>query len=250
MESKGIQIAIDRGGTFTDVHAIVPGRGDDIVLKLLSVDPQNYSDAPTEGIRRVLEIALGKQLPREQPINVSSVSSIRMGTTVATNALLERKGERSALLITKGFRDVLVIGNQARPDIFDLTVAKPGVLYEKVIEIDERVTLEGFTEDPEKKVIDVSSDINLVVGLSKEVVRVLKKPDLEDVKSKIQSLYDEGFRSLSVCFTHSYTYPDHELAVAKIAEEMGMSVSVSSVLQPMVRLLSFLEHRPHMLSFT
>lgn len=230
----GIQIAIDRGGTFTDVHAIVPGR-DDIVLKLLSVDPQNYPDAPAEGIRRVLEEALGKSVPRGDPIDLSPVSSIRMGTTVATNALLERKGERSALLITKGFRDLLVIGNQARPDIFDLTVSKPGVLYEKVIEIDERVTLEGFTEDPDKKVIDAASDPNLVIGLSKEVVRVLRKPDLDHVRKEILSLRDEGFKSLSVCFMHSYTYPDHELAVARIAEDLGMSVSVSSALQPMVR---------------
>ncbi|KJR89571.1 5-oxoprolinase (ATP-hydrolyzing) [Sporothrix schenckii 1099-18] len=234
---KGIQIAIDRGGTFTDVHAIVPGRPDDIVIKLLSVDPQNYPDAPTEGIRRVLEQALGQPVPRGQPIDVSAVASIRMGTTVATNALLERKGERSALLITKGFRDLLVIGNQARPDIFDLTVAKPGVLYEKVVEIDERVTLEGFTEDPEKTVIDPASDPALVVGLSKEVVRVMTKPDLAAVRTVIQGLYDEGFRSLSVCFMHSYTFPDHELAVARIAEDMGMSVSVSSLLQPMIKMV-------------
>ncbi|KAL1859520.1 hypothetical protein VTK73DRAFT_7577 [Phialemonium thermophilum] len=231
----GIQIAIDRGGTFTDVHAIVPGRPNDIVLKLLSVDPQNYPDAPAEGIRRVLEIALGKPIPRGEPIDLSAVSSIRMGTTVATNALLERKGERSALLITKGFRDLLVIGNQARPDIFDLKVAKPGVLYEKVVEVDERVTLEGFTEDPEKKVVDASSDPDLVVGQSKEVVRVLRRPDLARVREMIGSLHNEGFRSISVCFMHSYTYPDHELAVAKIAEEMGMSVSVSSSLQPMIK---------------
>lgn len=231
---QGIQIAIDRGGTFTDVHAVVPGREDDIVLKLLSIDPQNYADAPTEGIRRVLERALGKPVPRGESIDVSVVASIRMGTTVATNALLERKGERSALLITKGFRDLLVIGNQARPDIFDLTVSKAGVLYEKVVEIDERVTLEGFTEDPEKKVINASSDPDLVVGLSKEVVRIMRKPDLQDVRQKIHSLYDEGFRSLSICFMHSYTYPEHELSVAKIAKGMGMSVSVSSALQPMV----------------
>jgi len=237
-EPAGIQIAIDRGGTFTDVHAIVPGREQDIVLKLLSVDPQNYSDAPTEGIRRILEKALEKPVPRGEPIDVSAVSSIRMGTTIATNALLERKGERSALLITKGFRDLLVIGNQARPDIFDLTVAKPGVLYEKVVEIDERVTLEGFTEDPERKVIDASSDPDLVVGLSKEVVRVMRKPDLEVVRGEIQTLYDQGFRSLSVCFMHSYTYPEHELAVAEIASDMGMSVSISSSLQPMVSQLS------------
>ncbi|KAJ6438104.1 putative 5-oxoprolinase protein [Purpureocillium lavendulum] len=199
----------------------------------MGIDPQNYSDAPTEGIRRVLERAHGKGIPRGEPIDLSSVSSIRMGTTVATNALLERKGERSALLVTTGFKDLLVIGNQARPDIFDLSVSKPGVLYEKVVEIDERVTLEGFTEDPEKTAIEVGSDPDLVVGLSKEVVRILRRPNLDDVKAKIQSLYDDGFRSLSVCFTHSYTYPDHELAVARIAQDMGMSVSISSALQPM-----------------
>ncbi len=237
MAAKGIQIAIDRGGTFTDVHAIVPGRADDIVLKLLSVDPQNYPDAPTEGIRRVLELALGQPVPRGEPIDMAAVASIRMGTTVATNALLERKGARSALLITKGFRDLLVIGNQARPDIFDLTVARAGVLYEKVVEVDERVTLEGFTEDPQKTVIDASSDPALVVGLSNEVVRVLKTPDLEAVRHIVQGLYDEGFRSLSVCFMHSYTYPAHELAVAQIAEGLGMSVSVSSQLQPMIKMV-------------
>ncbi len=237
-EQRGIRIAIDRGGTFTDVHAIIPGQKDDIVLKLLSVDPQNYADAPTEGIRQVLEIALGKPVPRGEPIDLAPVSSIRMGTTVATNALLERKGEKSALLITQGFKDLLVIGNQARPDIFDLTVAKPGVLYEKVVEIDERVTLEGFSEDPEKRVIDVHSDSdNLVVGLSKEVVRILKRPDLADVRKKVQALFDEGFRSLSVCFAHSYTFPDHENAVAEIARDMGMSVSISSQLQPMIKMV-------------
>ncbi|RFU30411.1 hypothetical protein B7463_g5922, partial [Scytalidium lignicola] len=234
---SGIRVAIDRGGTFTDVHAIVPDRKDDIVLKLLSVDPQNYADAPTEGIRRVLEIATGKSIPRGEEIDISSASHIRMGTTVATNALLERKGERSALLITKGFRDLLVIGNQARPDIFDLTVAKAGVLYDKVIEVDERVTLEGFTEDPLKKVPDVNSHPDLTLGVSKEVVRILQKPDLDVIRKQIQSLYDEGYRSLSICFMHSYTFPGHELAVAEIAEGMGMNVSVSSVLQPMIKMV-------------
>ena len=233
-QSKGIRVAIDRGGTFTDIHAVVPGREDDIVLKLLSVDPHNYEDAPTEGIRRVLEIATGETIPRGQPIDVSSVSSIRMGTTVATNALLERKGERSALLITKGFRELLVIGNQARPNMFDLTVSKPGVFYEKVVEVDKRVTLEGFTEDPEKTVIDVDSDPDLVMGLSKEAVRILRKPDLAVVREQLRALHDEGFRSISICFMHSYTYPKHELDVAEVAKEFGMSVSISSVLQPMV----------------
>lgn len=230
----GINVAIDRGGTFTDVWASIPGREEDLILKLLSHDPQNYPDAPAEGIRRVLEIAGNKKIPRGEPIDLSSVSNIRMGTTVATNALLERKGERSALLITKGFRDLLEIGNQARPDIFDLTVAKPDVLYEKVVEVDERVTLEAFTEDPDKFVPDVNSDPALVTGTSGEVVRVLRKPDLDVVKQEIEKLHDEGFRSISICFLHSYTYPEHELKVAEIGRAFGMSVSVSSTLQPMV----------------
>jgi 5-oxoprolinase (ATP-hydrolysing) len=233
--SSGIHVAIDRGGTFTDIHATVPGREEDIVLKLLSVDPQNYNDAPTEGIRRALEIATNKPFVRGEPIDLSAVASIRMGTTVATNALLERKGERSALLITKGFKDLLVIGNQARPDIFDLTVAKPGVLYETVVEVDERVTLEDFTEDPDKKLSKVDgSDPDLVEGLSKEVVRVLRRPDLDVVQKDLESLKQSGILSVSICFAHSYTYPQHELAVAEIAQGMGMTVSVSSVLQPMV----------------
>lgn len=232
--STGIDIAIDRGGTFTDVWASIPGRVDDLILKLLSVDPQNYPDAPTEGIRRVLEIGTGERIPRGEHLDLSLVSNIRMGTTVATNALLERKGERSALLITKGFRDLLSIGNQARPDIFDLTVAKAGVLYDMVIEVDERVTLEGFTEDPDKRTIDVDSDPALVRGVSGEVVRVLRKPDLAVVKQQITDIYKKGFRSICICFIHSYTFPQHELQVAEIAQSLGMSVSVSSVLQPMV----------------
>ncbi|OBT70409.1 hypothetical protein VE03_00215 [Pseudogymnoascus sp. 23342-1-I1] len=218
--STGIDIAIDRGGTFTDVWASVPGRDDDLVLKLLSVDPQNYPDAPTEGIRRVLEIASGERILRGEPLDLSMVSNIRMGTTVATNALLERKGERSALLITKGFRDLLSIG---------------WVLYDKVVEVDERVTLEGFTEDPDKPTIDVDSDPALVYGVSGEVVRVLRKPDLAVVKQQITSIYEEGFRSICICFIHSYTFPQHELQVAEIAQSMGISVSVSSVLQPMIK---------------
>lgn len=233
----GIRIAIDRGGTFTDIHAAIPNQND-LILKLLSVDPQNYDDAPTEGIRRVLEAASRTPIPRGQPLDLHGVESIRMGTTVATNALLERKGERCALLITKGFKDLLVIGNQARPDIFDLTVAVSDVLYETVVEVDERVTLEAFTEDPDQirpTEEDIKNDPELVLGVSQEVVRVLRRPDIALVRQQLQKLCDQGIRSVSICFMHSYTFPDHELAVAAVAEELGMSVSVSSVLQPMVR---------------
>lgn len=126
------EFAIDRGGTFTDVYARCPG-GKIRVMKLLSVDPANYDDAPREGIRRILEQETGKRIEGE--IDASLISWIRMGTTVATNALLERKGAKMALLINEGFKDLLFIGNQARPDIFDLQVVTPEVLYEKVVEV-------------------------------------------------------------------------------------------------------------------
>ena len=116
--------AIDRGGTFTDVYAEYEQAGErrETTLKLLSVDPANYKDAPTEGIRRVLEMVTGLKHPKDKPVETSSISVIRMGTTVATNALLEHKGERLALVITAGFRDLLVIGNQTRPNIFSLNI--------------------------------------------------------------------------------------------------------------------------------
>ncbi|KAL3287748.1 hypothetical protein HHI36_002212 [Cryptolaemus montrouzieri] len=113
------QFAIDRGGTFTDVFARCPG-GKLRVLKLLSEDPQNYADAPTEGIRRIIQEETGQNLDRSLLIDNSQIEWIRMGTTVATNALLERKGERMALVTNKGFHDILLIGNQARPRIFEL----------------------------------------------------------------------------------------------------------------------------------
>ena len=121
---RGIRIAIDRGGTFTDCVGN-PGTGkmeDDVLIKLLSVDPQNYQDAPLEGIRRLLSKFQGKDIPRGHTLDTSKIESIRMGTTVATNALLERKGEDIAMVVTKGFKDCLEIGNQSRPDIFDLSL--------------------------------------------------------------------------------------------------------------------------------
>ncbi len=131
---RGLAFSIDRGGTFTDVYCEVPG---DIArpfrtLKLLSEDPRNYESAPREAIRRLLEEITGASLPRHEPVPFGDIASIRMGTTVATNALLERKGARMALLVTKGFRDLLQIGNQSRPKIFDLRVEKPDNLYERV----------------------------------------------------------------------------------------------------------------------
>ena len=213
---------------------------DDIIIKLLSEDPSNYKDAPQEGIRRLLSKFTGKEVPRGQPLDTSKIESIRMGTTVATNALLERKGERIAMVITKGFKDCLEIGNQSRPKIFDLAIRKPEVLYEKVVEINERVTLEDYAEDPERhstKADELVKD-KLVRGLSSEAVRILKRPSKDKVKQQLQELYDDGFRSIAVCLVHGYTFPDHEALVGDLANEIGFEhVSLSHELMPMIKLV-------------
>jgi len=154
-----------------------------------------------------------------------------------TSALLERKGERVALFITKGFRDLLIIGNQARPHLFDLSVRKLDRLYETVFEVDERVTIEGFSEDPEPTPIDVAADPNLVEGLTGEAVRILRRPDPEQVRKDLQKAWDLGYRSLAVAFMHSFTFPEHEVSVGRIAENMGFKVALSSQLQPMIKLV-------------
>lgn len=226
-----LRFCIDRGGTFTDVYAEIPGEPDGRVLKLLSVDPANYDDAPVEGIRRVLEKYTGKKIPRASKVPTENIEWIRMGTTVATNALLERKGERIALCVTRGFKDLLQIGNQARPNIFDLTVLKPSNLYEEIIEADERVELvSGKEEDAQH------SSTKLVMGISGELVRVLKPLDEEALSPLLKGLLDKGISCLAVVLMHSYTYPDHEIAVKSLAEKLGFRhVSLSSALTPMVR---------------
>ncbi|GAB7355403.1 hypothetical protein MBLNU459_g5921t1 [Dothideomycetes sp. NU459] len=243
---RGIRIAIDRGGTFTDCVGN-PGTGkmeDDVLIKLLSVDPSNYDDAPLEGIRRLLSKFTGKDIPRGEPLDTSEIESIRMGTTVATNALLERKGEDIVMVVTKGFKDCLEIGNQSRPKIFDLAIRKPDVLYKTVIEIDERVTLEDYAEDPERththavSIDEAGEDAELVKGLSGETVRVLKRPDHEQIRTQLQEAYDSGLRSVSVCLMHGYTFPQHEALVGKIAKEIGFThVSLSHELMPMIKLV-------------
>ncbi|KAI8238988.1 hypothetical protein K4K55_002396 [Colletotrichum sp. SAR 10_96] len=237
VKSHRIRISIDRGGTFTDVHAAIPGR-EDIILKLLSVDPANYQDAPTEGIRRILEMVTGETLPRGQLLDLFHVESIRMGTTVATNALLERKGERVALITTKGFRDLLAIGNQSRPNIFDLSVTRPEVLFDEVVEVDERITMEDYTEDPASvKTTPTPDDKELVTAITGETIRVLKRPDLAEIKMQLEKVREQGFRSIAVVFIHSYAYPDHELLVGRVAAEMGFSVTLSSEVQPMINVV-------------
>ena len=215
-----------------------------MIIKLLSEDPSNYNDAPLEGIRRLLSKFTGKEVPRGESLDTSKIESIRMGTTVATNALLERKGERIAMIVTKGFKDCLEIGNQARPKIFDLAISKPEVLYQKVVEIDERVTLEDYAEDPERHTTSTeardktSADSDLVRGLSGEAVRILQRPSKDSVKSQLQSIYEEGFRSIAVCLVHGYTFPDHEALVGQLAHEVGFEhVSLSHELMPMIKLV-------------
>ncbi|CAI7573519.1 unnamed protein product [Penicillium bialowiezense] len=244
--TRGISIAIDRGGTFTDCVGN-PGSGrleDDIVIKLLSEDPTNYKDAPLEGIRRILSRFTGREIPRGEPIDTSLIESIRMGTTVATNALLERKGEKVALVVSKGFKDCLHIGNQSRPRIFDLAIKRPDVLYEEVVEVDERVTLEDYAEDPAKVLTatvpreQISPAADVVRGLSSEAVRILKRPSESEVRSQLQEIHNRGFRSIAVCLMHGYTFPDHEALVGRLANEIGFHhVSLSHQLMPMIKLV-------------
>ncbi|THG95160.1 hypothetical protein EW026_g6445 [Hermanssonia centrifuga] len=263
---RSIRICADRGGTFCDVHASYPdperpGEIKEIVVKLLSQDAANYKDAPTEGIRRVLEIATGDEFPRSSILPTDKIDYIRLSTTVATNALLERKGEKHALLITKGFKDLLLIGNQSRPKIFDLNIRRPAPLYSAVVEVDERVTLVGYTSDPkaEAHAVQFNEDGTItrgyrgagwdgeglaegpgevVKGISGEAVRIMKKPDLDSVKKDLEKLYDDGYRSIAIVLCHSYTFPAHELQIGHIARAIGFSqVSESSQLLPMIKMV-------------
>ncbi|KAH8825804.1 5-oxoprolinase [Flagelloscypha sp. PMI_526] len=253
-----LRIHIDRGGTFCDVHASWPGTSTDerqeLVIKLLSSDPGNYADAPTEGIRRVLEKVSGTTIKRGDKLSMDLIERIRLSTTLATNALLERRGTKHALCITKGFRDLLLIGNQSRPKIFDLNIRRPEPLYEEVIEIDERVTIVGYTSDPlydEKKTLfDESGAVirdgystqdehgQIVRGISGEGVRILQRPDPDAIHSQLQALHSKGYKSLAIVFMHSYTYPDHEEHVKEIAHKVGFEfVSTSNSIGRMIKVL-------------
>ncbi|KAM0550300.1 hypothetical protein ACHAPJ_008970 [Fusarium lateritium] len=231
LPSHKITISIDRGGTFTDVHAIVPGKPD-IVLKLLSVDPSNYKDAPTEGIRRVLEAATGATLPRGKPLRLDNIECLRMGTTVATNALLERKGMKSALLTTKGFKDLLRIGNQARPDIFDLSARRPDVLFEDVVEVHERIVPSHPRSSQE-----ALSGFRAIQGVTGEQYHVAEELDTTSLINELKGLKERGYGSVAVALVNSFACPDHELKIGEIATELGFSVALSSQLQPMIKVV-------------
>ncbi|KAH0569179.1 5-oxoprolinase [Cotesia glomerata] len=222
--------AIDRGGTFTDIYARCPG-GRIRVMKLLSVDPANYDDAPREGIKRILEQETGCLMPNE--VDTSKIGWIRMGTTVATNALLERKGAKMALLINEGFKDLLYIGNQARPNIFDLQVIMPSVLYSRVVEVKCRVV----PSLPDKCSLD-NSNWRKVKGSTGEVLFVIQELDESALINDLKSLKEDGIESLAVVLAHSYTFTDHELKIGKIAREMGFpQVSLSHEVMPMTRIV-------------
>ncbi len=195
---------IDRGGTFTDVIGRDPS-GMLHARKVLSENPEAYTDAAVHGIRTLLG------LEAQGPIPPGLVGEVRMGTTVATNALLERKGEPTLLVITQGFRDALRIGYQARPKIFAKKIIKPDQLYDQVIEVGERVLSDGIVE---------------------------QVPDLGRVRDDLQSAFENGYRAVAIAFMHAFRFPAHEAKVAKIAREIGFpQVSVSHEVSPLIKLV-------------
>ncbi len=203
--SQRWQFYIDRGGTFTDLVAKTP-EDKIIVYKLLSENPEQYQDAPIQGIRDILGIGKDESIPTEQ------IEVIKMGTTVATNALLERKGDRVVLLITKGFKDALRIGYQNRPDIFAREIVLPSMLYESVIEVDERYDANG---------------------------NELKPVATQQVRQDLQAAYNRGIHCCAIVLMHGYRYPQHELQLAEIAKEIGFTqISVSHQVSPLMKLVS------------
>lgn len=199
------QFWVDRGGTFTDVIARKPD-GAMMVHKLLSENPERYRDAALQGIRELLGLGADDEIPGER------LDAVKMGTTVATNALLERQGERTLLVITKGFGDALRIGYQSRPDIFALDIRMPEQLYGRVLEVDERVQADGA---------------------------ILRPPSPQQIRVELQAAYTQGYRACAIVFMHGYRYPDHEQQVASMAREIGFSqVSASHQVSPLMKLIS------------
>ncbi|MCZ4271905.1 hydantoinase B/oxoprolinase family protein [Maritalea porphyrae] len=193
---------IDRGGTFTDIVARTPN-GELRPHKLLSENPEAYPDAALQGIRDMLGLKSGDPIPSEQ------IATVKMGTTVATNALLERKGDRVLFLTNKGFADALEIGYQARPKLFDREIKKPELLYEQVAEVPGRIQADG-----------------------KEVEQF----DSEATKAALQSAFDNGIRAVAIVFMHAFQYPDHERKAALIAQEIGFTqVSASHKVSPLIK---------------
>lgn len=237
------RFSIDRGGTFADIYCDIVHSNKIIsrkVLKLLSEDPLNYNDAPTEGIRRVMEQELKVSLPRNNPIPTKQIEYIRMGTTVATNALLERKGERVAFITTKGFADIQFIGNQSRPKIFDLEIKRPDLLYEHVAELNERVIFhkESVSELKSSPISKAKENSRIVTTLSNEKLIIESPINEEEVLIELHKIKSLGINSLAVCLLHSYIFPDHEKIVQRLAQQVGFSqISLSSDVMPMIRMV-------------
>ena len=203
-DARAWQFWIDRGGTFTDLVARRPD-GTLLTHKLLSENPERYADAALQGIREILGLDGAGAFPADD------IDAVKMGTTVATNALLERKGERTVLVITEGFGDSLRIGYQNRPKIFARRIELPELLYERVIEVGERYSAEG---------------------------EELRPVDLAGARAALEAAHADGIRSAAIVFMHAYRYPDHERAVAALAREIGFTqVSVSSEVSPLMKLV-------------
>ena len=199
------QFWIDRGGTFTDIVARSPD-GKLITHKLLSDDPCHYKDAAMHGIRQILG------LPGNAPLPAEFIESVKMGTTVGTNALLERKGERTVLVINRGFGDALKIGYQNRPDIFAQKIELPDQLYERVIEVSGRFGADG-----------------------KELIPL----ELENAKKELEMAFKAGIRSAAIVLMHAYGYPEHELKLGRLAREIGFTqISLSHKASPLIKLVS------------
>ncbi|KAL2210539.1 hypothetical protein CC79DRAFT_1355222 [Sarocladium strictum] len=236
-----IHVAIDRGGTFCDVYARIDGQ-EALTFKLLSEDPANYPDAPTESIRRILEHVSGLRIPVGEKLDASRIASCRIGTTIATNALLQHRGDKFAFLTTKGFKDICSIGDQSRPKIFDLNIRKAEALHAAVIEVDERIVPADYDLNPaplDKAATLARDDAGIVQSKSGELMRVLRRPDGGVVTAQLQELKDQGFNSIAICFMHSYLLPDHENIVADIARNLGFEyVTISSETSPSIKLLN------------
>jgi 5-oxoprolinase (ATP-hydrolysing) len=196
------QFFIDRGGTFTDIVARAPD-GALVTRKLLSENPEAYADAAIAGIADLLDV------PRGRPLPAQAISSVRMGTTVATNALLERKGDQLLLIVSQGFRDALEIGYQARSKIFVRRIEKPSMLYARVVEVPERVRADGTVETP--------LDIAVLVAA-------------------LRTARADGIASVAIVFMHSYAYSAHEIAAAEAARLAGFTqISASHEVSPLVK---------------
>ena len=196
---------IDRGGTFTDLVGRSPD-GRLVPHKLLSENPEQYEDAALQGMRELLGVSA------EEPLPGNRIGAVKMGTTVATNALLERKGEPTLFLTNRGFRDALSIGYQNRPHLFRLRIEKPELLYAKVAETGGRMSAEG---------------------------EELEAFDAENARAALKEAFDEGIRAVAICFMHGYRYPEHERQAADIAKEIGFTqISTSHGVSPLMKFVA------------